>query len=96
MSINHPLAAYLTEAWSNTMKKLQYVFMSLAAMLLATPAFAQGLEATHRHLSGFRWLPVWAWPLRPVSAVLVRVRRLPRRPRLWRVTRALVLESSSS
>jgi len=24
------------------MKKLQYLFMSLAAMLLATPAFAQG------------------------------------------------------
>ncbi len=27
------------------MKKLQYVFMSLAALLLATPAFAQGAPA---------------------------------------------------
>jgi F-type H+-transporting ATPase subunit c len=31
------------------MKKLQYVFMSLAAMLLATPAFAQGTEAATSH-----------------------------------------------
>ena len=28
------------------MKKLQYLFMSLAAMLLATPAFAQGAKAS--------------------------------------------------
>jgi F-type H+-transporting ATPase subunit c len=31
------------------MKKLQYVFMSLAAMLFATPAFAQGAGATESH-----------------------------------------------
>jgi F-type H+-transporting ATPase subunit c len=31
------------------MKKLQYVFMSLAALLFATPAFAQGTEAAGNH-----------------------------------------------
>ncbi|HEY0263876.1 MAG TPA: ATP synthase F0 subunit C [Granulicella sp.] len=36
------------------MKKLQYLFMSLAAMLLATPAFAQGTG------SGSQWVPLAA------------------------------------
>jgi F-type H+-transporting ATPase subunit c len=31
------------------MKKLQYLFMSLAAMLLATPAFAQGTTEATSH-----------------------------------------------
>jgi len=31
------------------MKKLQYLFMSLAAMLLATPAFAQGTRGSGDH-----------------------------------------------
>ena len=44
VSINHPLAAYFGRR-SKTMKKLQYLFMSLAALLLATPAFAQGAAA---------------------------------------------------
>jgi F-type H+-transporting ATPase subunit c len=37
------------------MKKLQYVFMSLAAMLLATPAFAQGAPSP-----GAQWVPLAA------------------------------------
>ena len=36
------------------MKKLQYLFMSLAAMLLATPAFAQGGEVANQ------WVPLAA------------------------------------
>ena len=36
------------------MKKLQYLFMSLAAMLLATPAFAQGGDAASQ------WVPLAA------------------------------------
>ena len=38
------------------MKKLQYVFMSLAALLLATPAFAQGAEASMVN----QWVPLAA------------------------------------
>jgi F-type H+-transporting ATPase subunit c len=45
VSINHPLAAYFGRR-SKTMKKLQYLFMSLAGLLLATPAFAQGGATT--------------------------------------------------
>ena len=37
------------------MKKLQYLFMSLAAMLLATPAFAQGTVSP-----GAQWVPLAA------------------------------------
>ena len=39
------------------MKKLQYLFMSLAAMLLATPAFAQ---AAGGHDVANQWLPIGA------------------------------------
>ena len=39
------------------MKKLQYLFMSLAAMLLATPAFAQG--ATN-YSPASQWVPLAA------------------------------------
>jgi F-type H+-transporting ATPase subunit c len=39
------------------MKKLQYVFMSLAALLLATPAFAQ--EAAGGHPEN-QWIPLAA------------------------------------
>jgi F-type H+-transporting ATPase subunit c len=39
------------------MKKLQYLFMSLAAMLLATPAFAQ--EAAGAHPEN-QWIPLAA------------------------------------
>ena len=39
------------------MKKLQYLFMSLAAMLLATPAFAQ--EAAGGHPEN-QWIPLAA------------------------------------
>jgi F-type H+-transporting ATPase subunit c len=38
------------------MKKLQYVFMSLAAMLLATPAFAQG----GNYSPASQWVPLAA------------------------------------
>jgi F-type H+-transporting ATPase subunit c len=39
------------------MKKLQYLFMSLAALLLATPAFAQGAVAEHPEN---QWIPLAA------------------------------------
>jgi F-type H+-transporting ATPase subunit c len=42
VSINHPLAAYFGGMEQGTMRTLQYLFMSLAALLLATPALAQG------------------------------------------------------
>ncbi len=43
VSINHPLAADTQGAEEHdTMKKLQYLFLSLAALLMATPALAQG------------------------------------------------------
>jgi F-type H+-transporting ATPase subunit c len=38
------------------MKKLQYVFMSLAALLLATPAFAQGTS----YSPASQWVPLAA------------------------------------
>jgi F-type H+-transporting ATPase subunit c len=38
----------------NTMRTMKYVFMSLAAMLIATPAFAQSGEATSP------WTPIAA------------------------------------
>jgi F-type H+-transporting ATPase subunit c len=40
------------------MKKLQYLFMSLAAMLLATPAFAQGGGGNYSPAS--QWVPLAA------------------------------------
>ena len=39
------------------MKKLQYLFMTLAAMLLATPAFAQG---TGSQSAAAQWVPLAA------------------------------------
>ena len=39
------------------MKKLQYLFMSLAALLFATPAFAQGAAAVS---PGAQWVPLAA------------------------------------
>ena len=41
------------------MKKLQYLFMSLAAMLFATPAFAQGTAANGGSPAG-QWVPLAA------------------------------------
>jgi F-type H+-transporting ATPase subunit c len=40
VSLNHPLAANHREA-GETMKKLQFVFMTLAVLCFAAPAFAQ-------------------------------------------------------
>jgi len=50
------------------MKKLQYVFMSLAAMLLATPAFAQG--AANEHPEN-QWIPLAAALGMAIAAGLV-------------------------
>jgi len=41
VSLNHPLAANPKGSW-RTMRKLQYVFMALAALCFAIPAFADG------------------------------------------------------
>jgi F-type H+-transporting ATPase subunit c len=41
VSFNHPLAANLKGSWRN-MRTLQYVFMALAVLCFAVPAFAQG------------------------------------------------------
>jgi len=40
VSLNHPLAVNFQGSW-RTMKKLQYVFMTLAVLCFAVPAFAQ-------------------------------------------------------
>lgn len=42
------------------MKKLQYVFMSLAALLFATPAFAQGAAAGNGADAAKQWIPLAA------------------------------------
>jgi F-type H+-transporting ATPase subunit c len=42
------------------MKKLQYLFMSLAAMLLATPAFAQGAAGVNGGSPAGQWVPLAA------------------------------------
>ena len=48
------------------MRKLQYLFMSLAAMLLASPAFAQAAGGNYSPASQWsRWRPVSEWPWRP-------------------------------
>ena len=44
VSLNHPLAANPKGSW-RIMKKLQYVFMALAALCFAIPAFADGGSA---------------------------------------------------
>ena len=44
VSLNHPLAANSKGSWRN-MRKLQYVFMALAALCFAIPAFADGGSA---------------------------------------------------
>lgn len=41
VSLNHPLRTTFCEA-GETMKKLQYLFMTLSALCLAVPAFADG------------------------------------------------------
>jgi hypothetical protein len=41
VSLNHPLRATFCEA-GEIMKKLQYLFMTLSALCLAVPAFADG------------------------------------------------------
>jgi len=41
VSLNHPLAANFKGSWRN-MRKLQYVFMALAVLCFAIPAFADG------------------------------------------------------
>jgi F-type H+-transporting ATPase subunit c len=41
VSVNHPLAAYFGRTELYIMRKMQFIFMSLATLLLATPAFAQ-------------------------------------------------------
>lgn len=54
VSTNHPLAAYFgrTEQY---MRTLQYIFMAMSAMLLATPAFAQAGSNP-----GAEWIPLAA------------------------------------
>ena len=58
VSLNHPLTARLMGAWSemqNTLRTMKYVFMTLAAILFATPAFAQaGAPAENQ------WVPLAA------------------------------------
>jgi len=44
VSLNHPLAANSKES-RRTMRKLQYLFMALAALCFAVPAFADGGSA---------------------------------------------------
>ncbi len=41
-------------AWSNTMRKLQYIFMAMAAMLITAPAFGQAAGGENQ------WVPLAA------------------------------------
>lgn len=45
VSLNHPLMAEIRKHGVTTMRKLQYLFMTAAALLLAPAAFAQTAEA---------------------------------------------------
>lgn len=45
VNLNHPLAATFQGSWRN-MRKLQFLFMTLAALCFAAPAFAQAGGAT--------------------------------------------------
>jgi F-type H+-transporting ATPase subunit c len=56
VSFNHQLAARKMGARSSTMRKLQYLFMSLAALLIATPAFAQAGQ----YSPASQWVPLAA------------------------------------
>jgi F-type H+-transporting ATPase subunit c len=59
VSINHPLAASILGAGATQMKNtfmvMKYVFMSLAVLLIASPAFAQGTAS-----GGFNTVPLAA------------------------------------
>jgi len=58
VSINHPLAAYIPGAGAtmkSTLMVMKYVFMSLAALLIASPAFAQSTGT-----GGFNSVPLAA------------------------------------
>ena len=50
------------------MRKLQYLFMTLAALFMASPAFAQASAAAAPHRAGCRSAPASAWPSLPASA----------------------------
>ncbi len=65
------------------MRKLQYVFMALAALCFAIPAFADGGSAA---INWCRSAPVSAWAWRPVFAALVRARPLARPWKRWPAT----------
>ncbi len=79
----------------NAMRMMKYAFMAMAAMLLATPAFAQAAgEATSP--VDHRSVPVSAWRWQPGFAAWARVAQRLRLPRRWRVTRELVLVSLRS
>ena len=93
MSLNHPLAAN-SKGSRRTMRKLQYVFMALAALCFAVPAFAQTAvrrrqpgadRRRHRHGHG-------RWSLRSRSGQGDRLRP----PKHWPATPARAPASSCS
>ena len=55
VSLNHPLAAILRKLEKN-MRTLQYAFMTLAALFMASPAFAQAAGGS----TGTNWVPIGA------------------------------------
>jgi F-type H+-transporting ATPase subunit c len=57
VSINHPLAANFGRMELYTMRKMQFIFMSLATLLLASPAFAQAAGTTS---PSAQWVPLAA------------------------------------
>src|SRR5579875_3991 len=61
VSFNHQLAARFTGAGvtpmtTNTLRVMKYIFASLAALLIASPAFAQGAAAS----PAAQWVPLGA------------------------------------
>ena len=57
VSINHPLAANFGRMELHTMRKMQFLFMSLATLLLASPAFAQAAGPAS---PSAQWVPLAA------------------------------------
>jgi F-type H+-transporting ATPase subunit c len=57
VSLNHPLAAILRKQ-EKAMRTLQYMFMALAALFMATPAFAQATTTPLGSAAG--WVPIGA------------------------------------
>ena len=66
------------------MRKLQYLFMTLSALFMAVPAFAQATGAVSTGAVSPRSAPAWAWGSLPGCAESARAAPPLPPPRRWR------------